>query len=149
MDLARKHPRIHAALRLALGSAAALGLVAGIAQIPPGTISDAAPRGASSGLGAAVAGPMSVADEAACRLLHSALLRVARGMEFDRAFSNYAFVPWTAGQPSSRLRGVFASFHRATELQQNYKDGASSQQEAAEAFNSSVAAYAQLCEVRT
>ncbi len=148
MGLVRDITRFPAALRIILGIASALGLVFFVAQIPPGTISEAAPKGISSASPTPEITPqLSSADEAACGLLQRALLRVARGMDFDRALTNYAFVPWTAGQPSSTMRAVFASFHRASALQQSYMHGESSQREAAEAFNSSVAAYAQICEV--
>jgi len=148
MGLAKDIARFPAALRVILGIAAALGLVMFVAQIPPGTISEAAPKGVSSANSTPdVAPQLSTADEAACGLLQRALLRVARGMDFDRALTNYAFVPWPAGQPSSSMRAIFASFHRASSLQQSYMHGESTQQEAAEAFNSSVAAYAQICEV--
>jgi len=137
-----------AALRMILGAAAALGLVVFVAQIPPGTISQAAPASSSSSSAQPAVEPhLSTADEAACGLLKRALLRVARGMPFDRALTNYAFVPWPAGQPSSNIRAVFNAFQRATSLQLNYMHGESTQREAAEAFNSSVAAYSGICEV--
>lgn len=149
MSLLKDIASFPAALRLMLGAAAALGLVVFVAQIPPGTISQAAPETApNSTPHPQDAAQLSTADQAACELLQHALLRVARGMDFDRALKNYAFVPWTAGQPSSSVRAVFASFHRATTLQVNYMHGASTQQEAAQAFNSSVTAYAEICEGR-
>ncbi|MDO8731959.1 MAG: hypothetical protein Q7L55_05220 [Actinomycetota bacterium] len=139
---------VRAALRMILGAVAALGLVFFIAQIPSGTITEAAPAASSSATPQAdVAPQLSTADAAACGLLQRALLRVARGMDFDRALTNYAFVPWTTGLPSSNMRGVFNAFHRATSLQRNYMQGEATQQEAADSFNSSVAAYAQICEV--
>jgi len=146
MGLVKDIASFPAALRLILGAAAAFGLVVFVAQIPPGTISQAAPKSISSADAPLVPPSLSTADEGACELLQRALLRVARGMEFDRALTNYAFVPWTAGQPSLRMRSVFASFQRATALQQGYMRGESTQRAAADVFNSSVAAYAQLCE---
>ena len=138
---------MRAAIRVILGVGAALGLVFFVAQIPSGTIAGAAPASTGTDRQSSHLAPrLSTSDQAACGLLHQALLRVARGMEFDRALTDYAFVPWTAGQPSASMRAVFASFHRATALQQNYIHGGSSQQEAAQSFNSSVAAYAQICE---
>lgn len=148
MSLLKDIATFPAALRLILGAVAAFALVVFVAQIPPGTISEAAPKvGVSADAQAGPVPVLNTADQAACGLLQRALLHVARGMDFDRALTNYAFVPWTAGQPSSSLRAVFASFHRASALQDRYVHGESTQQEAAEAFNSSVTAYAQLCEV--
>ncbi|MDP2013090.1 MAG: hypothetical protein Q8L05_02580, partial [Actinomycetota bacterium] len=112
------------ALRLILGAAAALGLVVFVAQIPPGTISQAAPTGISTVPNQEDSAPsLSRADAAACGLLQRALLRVARGMQFERALTNYAFVPWPEGLPSSNIRAVFKSFERATSLQQRYMHG--------------------------
>ena len=149
MSRVKDNPIMPAVIRVIVGAAAALGLVFFVAQIPPGTIAKAASTGIASDDASTQPAPhLSIADQAACSLLHQALLRIARGMEFDRALTNYAFVPWTAGPPSASMRAVFASFHRATALQQNYINGSSSQQEAAQAFNSSVLAYSQLCEVR-
>ncbi len=147
MGLVKDITRFPAALRLILGAAAALGLVVFVAQIPPGTISEAAPATASSADPQADTSlQLSTADQAACGLLKRALLRVARGMEFERALTNYAFLPWPEGPPSSSIRAVFNSFERATTLQQHYMHGEGTERGAAEAFNSSVAAYAQLCE---
>ncbi|MDO9486713.1 MAG: hypothetical protein Q7K25_11720 [Actinomycetota bacterium] len=150
MSLFKDISSFPAALRLILGAGAALGLVVFIAQIPPGTISEAAPTNISRAQDELqVTAHLSTADEAACGLIQRALLRVARGMQFERALTYYAFVPWPEGAPSSSVRAVFNSFERATSLQRNYMHGEGSEQAAAEAFNSSVTAYADICEVGT